>query len=137
MRKPKPTHRARLACFMHAASVNPEPGSNSPKKRCSPLARGQLQTFRRGLRGTRFQRRDPRTFAESRLHSSNVKDLSRSHAEVVGNSTVRVLAGTAPPGQPADCTAPAPSRQLGGAQTTAPHPSRRDHTRSDSRDNSG
>ena len=39
MRRPKPAHRARLACFMHAASVNPEPGSNSPKKRCSPLAR--------------------------------------------------------------------------------------------------
>jgi hypothetical protein len=25
----------RLACFRHAASVHPEPGSNSPKKRIS------------------------------------------------------------------------------------------------------
>ena len=29
---------ARLACVKHAASVRPEPGSNSPSKSCLPVA---------------------------------------------------------------------------------------------------
>src|SRR5205807_4200853 len=35
------TRCARLACFMHAASVNPEPGSNSPKIEMSTTPKGR------------------------------------------------------------------------------------------------
>ena len=75
MRGPKPAHRARLACFMHAASVNPEPGSNSPKKDVAcPLARAECE---RQTRAAPDPAREPvpEAFAESRLHSSIVKEL--------------------------------------------------------------
>src|SRR5437588_1309940 len=54
------TRRARLACFMHAASVNPEPGSNSPKKHVIEIRRedGFRSTCRRGPTPDRHPLRD-------------------------------------------------------------------------------
>lgn len=111
------THRARLACFMHAASVNPEPGSNSPKKR-----RMTLISSRAGAKSDVEQRgpapppKRTRAFAESRLHSSNVKVPStRRHPEVLQRP---------PPGVPAgkwrSLGAAEPRRQVAVCRWTIP-----------------
>ena len=117
MCEPKPTHRARLACFMHAASVNPEPGSNSPKKRSHPACAGRIRTLTRPAWNP-AQSAGPRAFAESRLHSSIVKDLT---ALRTGRGTERGDSGRgpSPSGQLADCTAGGPRRQCGGRRQRA------------------
>ena len=40
---------ARLACVKHAASVRPEPGSNSPTKTCQKTNPGKQTTFAKGI----------------------------------------------------------------------------------------
>src|SRR5438309_2651871 len=65
----------RLACFMHAASVCPEPGSNSPTKQETILSDGHLRL--------RVRSRNRRVRAVCSCHSSAVKDRApTSHAEM-------------------------------------------------------
>jgi hypothetical protein len=145
MRGPKPTHRARLACFMHAASVNPEPGSNSPKKDVAcPLARAECE---RQTRAAPDPAREPvpEAFAESRLHSSIVKELrvrpagSAAHArQAVPPGNLRIVPRGAPARQrdgPArgarrvartaalgEHSSPRPARALTSRPPAAPRP---------------
>jgi hypothetical protein len=56
---------------MHAASVNPEPGSNSPCLCRLPVNRDEDKLTRSPRLVRAFAR--PGAFAESRLHSSIVK----------------------------------------------------------------
>ena len=55
-RSPLEYHRsglsARLACVKHAASVRPEPGSNSPSKNRHPTHSTKKQTERQSIRAT-------------------------------------------------------------------------------------
>ncbi len=62
---PRRTPAARLACLRHAASVRPEPGSNSPSENASPACAGSFSesTWARKAflpaRFSRFNRRLP------------------------------------------------------------------------------